>query len=74
MLLTLETKYTIIYIEATKQQRKRCKKVREVICSVLIVTLLIGIFAALYLRQPTGFYVAGAAGLAFAYFVIKGKE
>lgn len=47
---------------------------RKIICSVLIVTLLIGVFAALYLRQPTGCYVAGAAGLAFAYFFIKGKE
>jgi hypothetical protein len=46
----------------------------KIICSVLIVTLLIGVFAALYLRQPTGFYVAGAAGLAFAYFFIKVKE
>ena len=47
---------------------------RSIICSVLIVTLLIGVFAALYLRQPTGFYVAGAAGLAFAYFFFFFKE
>lgn len=47
---------------------------QKVIYCVLIITILIGIFAAIYLRQPTGFYVAGAATLAFAYFFIKGKE
>lgn len=47
---------------------------QKVIYCVLIITLLIGIFAAIYLRQPTGFFVAGSAILAFAYVFIKGKE
>ncbi len=41
---------------------------------VLAIIALVGIFAALYLRQIYGFAVAGAAVLALVYVYIRGRE
>ncbi len=47
---------------------------RKLVYVALIAIFLVGIFAALYLRQIYGFAVAGAAVLAFTYIFIRGKE
>lgn len=46
---------------------------RKIMFGVSIVMVVLGIFAAIYLRQPTGYALAAAAAVAFAFFFIKGK-
>lgn len=41
------------------------------IYALLSITAISGLFYAIYMRQPMGFAVTGAAGLALIYFIIK---
>ena len=47
---------------------------RKIIYGVSILMFALGIFAAIYFRQPTGYVLAVAAAGAFAYFFIKGNQ
>jgi len=46
---------------------------RKIMYGVSILAFALGIFAAIYFRQPTGYALAAAAAIAFAYYFIKGK-
>lgn len=46
---------------------------RKIMYGVSILVFALGIFAAIYFRQPAGYGLAAAAAIAFAYFFIKGK-
>lgn len=41
---------------------------------IFIVVAAIGLFAAVYTRQPYGFAVAAAGVLGLAYFFIRGEK
>lgn len=47
---------------------------RKIVYGVMIIMFALGIFAAIYFRQPTGYALAAAAAGAFAYFFIKGNQ
>ena len=47
---------------------------RKIMFGVTILAFALGIFAAIYFRQPTGYALAAAATIAFAYFFIRGKK
>jgi len=47
---------------------------RKIMYGVTILMFALGIFAAIYFRQPTGYALAAAAAFAFAYFFIRGKK
>ena len=47
---------------------------RKIMYGVSIIVFALGIFAAIYFRQPTGYALAAAAAFAFAYFFIRGKK
>ena len=46
---------------------------RILIYVALAIGVAFGAFAAIYMRQPTGFALMGASVLAFAYVAIRGK-
>ena len=70
--MTLCRGYTLNY--KLLIQKGRGVKMRKIIYGVTILMFALGIFAAIYFRQPTGFALAAAAAFAFAYFFIRGKK
>ena len=46
---------------------------RKIMYGVSILVFALGIFAAIYFRQPAGYVLSVAAASAFAYYFIKGK-
>jgi len=70
--MTLCRGYTLNY--KLLIQKGRGVKMRKIIYGVTILMFALGIFAAIYFRQPTGYVLAVAAAGAFAYFFIKGNQ
>lgn len=71
--MTQRQKYTIISVE-TKKESKGVRMKNKVLYFVFLVVAALGLFAALYTRQPYGFAVAAAGVLGFAYFFIRGEK